>query len=116
MNKKAYGSTYRHDLDLVFAAPDDDYLKPDSVTATVCRLAKKAGLESAGRHCLRHSHGSLLLSSGHSLPTVSRHLGHADPSVTARIYSHSFTREEQAAAEAWDAIMSEVQDQETQVH
>lgn len=97
---------YRADLNLVFAAPDGNYFKPDSVTATACLLARKAGLKGIGLHSLRHSHGSQLLSIGVSLPVVSRRLGHADPAITARVYSHAFGKDEVAAADAWDAAMS----------
>ena len=47
-NRRLLGSDYRDDLNLIFCTPDGNYLKPDSVTATVCRLAKGAGLKGAG--------------------------------------------------------------------
>ena len=55
-------------------------------------------------HTLRHSHGSHLLSSGVPLPAVSKRLGHANPHVTAAIYSHALDQDDQRAADAWDAI------------
>ncbi len=103
-----FGTDYRTDLDLVFASPNGDYLKPDSVTAKACLVAIRAGLEGIGIHSLRHSHGSQLLSNGVPLPTVSRRLGHSNVGVTAAVYSHSFTRDEVAAAEIWDASMGSV--------
>jgi integrase len=39
------------------------------------------------------------------LPTVSKRLGHSSVSVTASIYSHAFSKDELAAAEAWDLAM-----------
>ncbi len=103
--RRQFGHGYRTDLDLVFAAADGDYLKPDSVTATVCLYAKKAGFEHVGLHSLRHSHGSHLLAAGVSIPTVSKRLGHANPAITMKIYAHSFTEDEAKAAETWDAVM-----------
>jgi integrase len=47
-----------------------------------------------------------LLSAGVPLPTVSKRLGHADPAITARVYSHSFSRDELAAADIWDKVMN----------
>jgi integrase len=104
-NRKLFGADYCVDLDLVFAQPDGNYLKPDSVTAKACLIAKKAGLRSIGMHSLRHSHGSQLLAEGVPLPTVSKRLGHSSVAVTAAIYSHPFTRDEIAAAEIWDKRM-----------
>ena len=59
----------------------------------------------AGLHSLRHSHGSQLLSAGVPLPTVSKRLGHGSTHITAQIYAHAFTTDEQAAADIWDAAM-----------
>ena len=39
-------------------------------------------------HDLRHTHASGLISSGSSIKAVSRRLGHADVSITLRVYSH----------------------------
>jgi integrase len=39
-------------------------------------------------HDLRHTVASLLLSSGHSLRAVSQRLGHSDPALTLRVYTH----------------------------
>jgi integrase len=49
-----------------------------------------------------HSHGSQLLSDGVPLPTVSKRLGHSSVYVTSTVYSHALTKDETAAAEAWD--------------
>src|SRR5205814_836496 len=38
-----YGPDYRADLDLVFCHPDGNYIRPDTVTKAVRRIAKKAG-------------------------------------------------------------------------
>jgi integrase len=106
--RKLFGNAYRADLNLVFAGPDGDYLKPDSVTAAACLLARKIGLPGAGLHSLRHSHASQLLSAGVPLPAVSKRLGHSSVNITAQIYSHAFTADEIAAAESWDAAMGQV--------
>lgn len=39
-------------------------------------------------HDLRHTHASALISSGSSIKAVSRRLGHADVSITLRVYAH----------------------------
>jgi integrase len=42
-----------------------------------------------------------LLSNGVPLATVSKRLGHADPSVTLRIYSHALPSDDHKATDAW---------------
>ena len=65
-----------------------------SPTQTVMRAMTRAGLvDDAGKplvtlHGLRHTCGSILLARGVPLIVVSRHLGHADPNITARVYAH----------------------------
>jgi integrase len=105
-NRRLFNRDYRDDLNLVFAAPDGNYLKPDSLTAKVCLLANKAGLKGIGLHTLRHSHGSVLLSKGVSLPTVSKRLGHSSVYVTATVYSHALSKDETAAADVWDEAVN----------
>src|SRR5262249_22661878 len=104
-NRKLYGSDYRADLDLVFCHPEGNYIRPDTVTKSVRRLAKKAGFSRVSLLNLRHSHGSQLLSAGVPLPVVSKRLGHTDIYITARIYSHALQSDEAAAAEKWEAAM-----------
>ena len=104
-SRSVFGNSYRDDLDLVFATPEGNFLKPDSVTAAACLLAQRAGLKGTGLHSLRHSHASQLLAQGVPLPTVSKRLGHSSPNITARIYSHSFAADELAAAQSWDEAM-----------
>ena len=56
--RQQFGPDYRADLNLVFATPEGNYLKPDTVTSAACLLARKCGLKGIGLHSLRHSHGS----------------------------------------------------------
>jgi integrase len=39
-------------------------------------------------HDLRHTHASGLIAAGSSIKAVSRRLGHADVSITLRVYAH----------------------------
>lgn len=105
--RELFGADYRADLDLVFATPEGEYLKPDSITAKVCQLAKDLGLKGVSLHALRHSHASQLLAAGVPLPTVSKRLGHSSVNVTGAIYSHSFAADEVAAADAWERSMGD---------
>jgi integrase len=60
-------------------------------------LTDAAGKATATLHDLRRTCGSLMLSRGVPLIVVSRHLGHATPLVTARVYAH-LLRDDQLAA------------------
>lgn len=104
--RELFGGNYRADLDLVFATPEGEYLKPNSVTAKVSLLARKLGFpKGVSLHTLRHTHGSHLLSLGVPLPTVSKRLGHANTHITAETYSHSLERDEPISAEVWEKHM-----------
>lgn len=63
--------------------------------------ADRAGLNGDGRpklrlHDLRHCFASLLIAEGADVVYVSRQLGHADPSITLKVYSHLFDRHRHA--------------------
>jgi len=103
--RKLFGEDYRADLDIVFPNPDGNYIRPDTVTKAVRRLAKKAGFSGVSLHTLRHSNGSQMLSAGVPLAVVSKRLGHTDIYTTARIYAHALASDESAAAEKWEAAM-----------
>jgi integrase len=75
------------------------------------RAVERAGLNGDDRpwltpHQLRHGYASALIAEGADPVSVSRQLGHADVSITLRVYSHEFdtvwnadrTRERLAAA------------------
>jgi integrase len=104
-NRRRFRCTYRNDLDVVFADTHGNYLRPGSVSRAVSRMARNAGLGSAGLHTLRHSHGSQLLAAGTPLPVVSRRLGHSNVYVTATVYSHVLAGDEVKAATAWEQAM-----------
>jgi integrase len=50
--------------------------------------APSEGLPHARLHDLRHLHATTLLLAGVSVHVVAARLGHADPAVTRRVYSH----------------------------
>lgn len=62
------------------------------------QIVEAAGVPYRTMHELRHSHASMLLSAGQSLTIVAERLGHADPAVTLRVYSHLLPRAQAAAA------------------
>ncbi|HEX7355261.1 MAG TPA: tyrosine-type recombinase/integrase [Mycobacteriales bacterium] len=93
--------------------PDDAYvfapglsgdpLMPDTVTQAWSRLTKRQERET-GRpwpfrfHDLRHASATEMVGAGVDVATVAGRLGHADPSVTLRVYAHVLaTRDAEAA-------------------
>ena len=61
--------------------------------------AKRARVTPVHFHALRHTTASLLRSMGADLLSISRYLGHSDPSVTLNLYSHLFEHETQDLAD-----------------
>ena len=59
-------------------------------------------------HDLRHTSASILISEGLDLVTVSKRLGHSDPSVTMSIYAHAFEERDREAADALDKALNAI--------
>jgi integrase len=60
---------------------------------------RRAGLRGNGRlvlHSLRHTFASMLIAAGLNVVFVSRQLGHANPSITLRIYAHLYAQADHA--------------------
>ncbi len=62
------------------------------------RVLRKAGLRDIRYHDLRHTYASQLLCNGANILYVSQQLGHANPQVTMRIYSHWIPNDSQRKA------------------
>jgi integrase len=81
---------YNRSLDLVFADPGGDPLKPDSVSSKVSLLCRKLKLpKGASLHTLRHSHFSQLIADGADVGAVAARAGHANAGTTLGIYTHA---------------------------
>jgi integrase len=105
-HRRLFAGDYK-DNGLIFCQPDGDFYEPDLVSQVVIRRMRKAGISGTSLHTSRHTHASILLSRGVPLPAVSARLGHADPSVTARIYCHALPADDQRAADVWESVISE---------
>ena len=74
---------------LIFPGRRGCYLNRSSVAHRWWKpLLRKLGIRERGIHNCRHAFASHALSRGEDLVTISSILGHADPSITLRIYSH----------------------------
>jgi integrase len=62
-------------------------------------------------HGLRHDCGSFLLAKNVPLTVVSKHMRHANPAITAGIYSHMLPKDARMGANAFDALWASVDGQ-----
>jgi integrase len=84
----ALGAAYRDSGYVAVNAAGEAYT-PDTLTRMWTKLAKAAGVRTIRLHDARHSCGTALHLRGVPLAVIAKWLGHADASVTARIYAHS---------------------------
>ncbi len=90
----------------VFGDIEGNWPNPYSITDRWRVAVKSRKLPRVTFHALRHSHASTLIEAGLDVVTISRRLGHENPSVTLAIYSHMFKDSGDEAAAAIDAVMS----------
>jgi len=88
----SYGgvSSVSQTTDSKSAAP----LQRKSVLNALHRTQRRAKLRKLDVKALRHSFASLLIAAGRSVTEVQYLMGHANPTVTLRVYSHWFKRTE----------------------
>ncbi len=76
----------------------------DNVTSFFIRVRDAVGAPDVRLHDLRHFTATQLIGAGMDVRTVADFLGHSDPSLTLRVYSHAIEERNRAAA----AIMGQV--------
>jgi integrase len=89
---------------LVFSTPEGNPLTPNTFSSTWARARAVLGLD-VRFHALRHTHASQLIDAGVDIVTISKRLGHANPSVTLSIYAHLFRNDDSKAAAAINAAL-----------
>ncbi len=87
--RRLFGEEGWQASDLVFNSEEGAPLHRNTITNQFHARVRAAGLEHLRPHDLRHTYGSLLMSQGVPLKTISELLGHASIEVTADIYLHS---------------------------
>lgn len=80
--------------------------RPDNVTGFFTRVRDSLGLHDVSLHDLRHFTATQLIGAGVDVRTVAGRLGHSDPSVTLRVYSHALEERDRAAAEIMGRVLS----------
>ena len=68
------------------------------------------GLPLLNLHGLRHTHATILISSGTDIQTVSGRMGHASSVVTMSIYSHCLKTKDRAAADTVEGLFKQVRE------
>lgn len=78
--------------------------RPDNVTGFFSRIRDAVAAPTVRLHDLRHFTATQLIAAGVDVRTVAERLGHADASLTLRVYAHVIQERDQAAA----AIMGKI--------
>ncbi|PZR77937.1 MAG: hypothetical protein DLM65_14435 [Candidatus Aeolococcus gillhamiae] len=96
---RAAGATIAEDA-FVFSPQVDCTapFRPDNVTGFFSRVRSSLGLQGVRLHDLRHFTATELIGAGVDVRTVAGRLGHSDPSLTLRVYSHAIEERDRAAA------------------
>jgi integrase len=72
-------------------------IRPDVVSKFTKRVATKADVDTH-LHALRHFSATQGIAAGYDAVTVGARLGHADPSITLRVYSHAVEQRDRELA------------------
>ena len=78
---------------------------PSVVTHFTAKVAKGAGVVTH-LHALRHFSATQAIASGFDPVTVGSRLGHADPSITLRVYAHALERRDRELANSLGHALS----------
>lgn len=83
-----YGYIKDKDFDKPIFVNSDEKIYDSTINAILDRHCKSAKVSEITFHGLRHTHASVLLYSGVSVPSVSRRLGHSSIATTQKVYLH----------------------------
>lgn len=72
-----------------FTQDNGEMMNPQAPTAYLTRFGKKYNLPGIHPHALRHTCATLTIANGGDIVSVSKKLGHCDPSITLNVYSHA---------------------------
>jgi integrase len=108
--RQIVGPEWRGTDDYVFATAWGEPIHPDTVSSLMTTLinahnrprngdAPTDPVSHARLHDLRHIHATTLLLAGVPVHVVAARLGHADPSITLRVYAHVISEQLAEAAD-----------------
>jgi integrase len=90
--------------DLIFVTSSGRVVEPRNVNTMLRRLLRRAGLEAARVHDLRHTAATLLLMDGATIREVMEQLGHTSISTTANVYGHVLDEAKRRMATRMDKL------------
>ena len=93
-------------LDLVFANEIGKPICPRAFTRIFERLLKRAGLEAACLHDLRHTFATMALEQGVNVKTVQETLGHHSAAFTMDVYAGTTERMKREAADKVGGLLA----------
>jgi integrase len=82
--------------DFVFADLDGNAMSPNGLSRAWGKFVRRHGLPRVSFHALRHTSVSMLINAGLDPVSISKRIGHSNPSITLRIYSHLFRPDDRA--------------------
>lgn len=89
MNRKLCGRSYcKKYLDYIYVNEIGELVKPGYLTQHFPNLLEKNNMRRIRFHDLRHTMASILYFNGVDSISISKRLGHAQPSTTTNIYAH----------------------------
>jgi integrase len=86
-----------------FTQENGQMMHPQAPTGYLQRFGKKYNLSGIHPHALRHTMATISIANGADIVSVSKKLGHADPSITLNVYSHANEEAQQRA----NAVLAE---------
>lgn len=95
------------ECDLIFANRLGGHLSRRNVTRAWAGFRTAVGLPAHGLHALRHTNASLQLQAGVGIAEIAAHLGHENPTVTARTYAHVLDPTKRRAAATFGRLLAE---------
>lgn len=81
-------------------------IHPDTISGWFADFIKRHKLPHVTLHSLRHTNATLMINSHVPLTTIAARLGHANPTTTAKIYTHAIKTADAVAAEQLNDILS----------
>lgn len=89
-----------------------ELVNPDRIGYWWRCAREKAGIDAKWRlHDLRHWSATTAIGQGHDVRTVAERLGHADPSMTLRVYAHAFAAADKAVAKSLGELLDGTEDE-----
>ncbi len=82
----------------------DNPLRDTALSNKNIELSQKAGVKTIRIHDFRHTHATLLINEGINVQEIARRLGHANATITLKVYAHLYPREEERAIKVLNAL------------